>query len=402
MRTSSDARRKGRWVGRGGVASLLAAAVFLVSGSATADPAGDLVVVRSGTTLTVPVLRHHGYPVAPAAALATALGYAFTGESLQAENEQVRFHSGSPFFAVGGEVFQLANPVYRSGPDLMIPLSWALDWLPRRRPLRWRHRDGRLVERPGDAPSGRSRGTPWLVVVDPGHGGKDPGAVGVAGTREKDVTLAIGRALANRLERRSDIRVVLTRDRDTLINLADRPRAAQLRGIDQPPDLFISIHGNSMPRKPNPTRGFETYFLAVAKSEKARQVALRENASLRFEKDGDVDEADLDPLQFILSDLQSTGNLRESSLFAAAIDRSLSGSLPAGGLGVKQAGFYVLVGATMPAALVEVGYLSNRAEEKRLRSSAYQAKIADALADAVVNYLRDYGRRVWSTYSSGG
>ena len=156
-----------------------------------------------------------------------------------------------------------------------------------------------------------------------------------------------------------------------------------------------------MPKKLNSARGFETYFLAVAKTEEARQVALRENASLRFEGD-DAEAAGLDPLQFMLSDLQSTVNLRESSLFASSVNRSMSVTLPTRDLGVRQAGFWVLIGASMPAALVEVGYLSNPSEEKQLRSASYQAKIADALADGIVNYLAGYGQRVWSTPKAGG
>ncbi len=238
------------------------------------------------------------------------------------------------------------------------------------------------------------------MVIDPGHGGEDPGTVGLLGTREKDLTLAIGRRLAKRLGRERGIEVMLTRDRDTLVSLGDRPRFAQLDGVDTSADLFLSIHGNSMPRKPNSTRGFETYFLHVAKTEEARRVALRENASLRFEADRPIEE--LDPLQFMLTDLQSTANLRESRRFATQINRSLSLAVSAPDRGVRQGPFRVLVGATAPAVLVEVGYLSNRSEEKQLRSPSYQAKIADALADAVVNYLAEYGRRIWSSYGSGG
>ena len=194
--------------------------------------------------------------------------------------------------------------------------------------------------------------------------------------------------------------MILTRDTDTLIAFADRPGITQVRGMADPPDLFLSIHANSMPKKPSATRGVETYFLAVAKTEHARQVAMRENSALVFETD--TPEDILEPLQFILSDLQSAGNLQESRFFASIIDQSLQGSLSAPSLGVKQAGFVVLANATMPAALVEVGFLSNREEETLLRSSSYRAKIADALADAVVLYLAEYGRRVWSSYGTGG
>ncbi len=280
----------------------------------------------------------------------------------------------------------------------MVPVSWALEWLPAVRPRLWTYLDGRLVERPSMTRQPPERDS-WVVLIDPGHGGRDPGTSGVGGTREKDVTLAIARQLAERLRRERGIEVVLTRDRDSLIALADRPRMLQLRGYDRPPDLFLSIHANSMPRKPNATRGFESYFLAVAKTSEALQVALRENASLQFE--GGDTQASVDPLQFMLTDLQSAANLQESRHLATAINRSMAATLRGPDLGVRQGPFKVLVGATMPAVLVEVGYLSNRAEERQLRSSSYQAKIADALTGAVVNFLMDYGQRVWSSYSSG-
>lgn len=383
----------------GSVAKRLALCLALWGTLAATAATYELIVVRGGTARSVPVERDAGYPAAPAAGLAEALGYAWSGDAFHVEDGPVRFVAGSPFFTAGGDVHQLSNPAYRRGSNLMVPVSWALDWLPRHQPRRWRYMDGRLVSRPAVTlrpPTNRS----WLVVVDPGHGGKDPGAIGVRGTLEKDITLQIARRLAKKLQETEGIEVVLSRDRDTLIAFADRPRTPQLRGIDRPADLFLSIHGNSMPRKPNPARGVETYFLSVAKSDKARQVAMRENASLQFESDTAV--TDLESLQFILSDLQSTANLRESSLLAEAIHKTVGERVGAHDQRVRQAGFIVLWRATMPSALVEVGYLSNSDEEKLLRSSAYQAKIADALAEAVVNYLTDYGRRVWSSYSTGG
>jgi N-acetylmuramoyl-L-alanine amidase len=347
----------------------------------------------------VPLLDQRGYPAAHASRLAGALGLSWTGDAMEMDGTPVVFTAGSAFFAVGDEVYQLPNPAYREGTALMIPVSWALDWLPRARPRRWRYLDGRLVERPATTLRPPEREN-WLVVIDAGHGGRDPGTIGIRGTREKDITLDIAMQLARRLEGERDLEVLLTRDRDTLVALADRPRIAQIQGYEQTPALFLSIHGNSMPRKPSDIRGVETYFLAVAKTEHARQVAMRENAALEFETD--TPEEFLEPLQFILSDLQSAGNLQESSLFASTIDVSLQESLSAPSLGVKQAGLVVLANATMPAVLVEVGFLSNRDEEKLLRSSSYRAKIADALAEAVVRYLAEYGQRVWSSYGTGG
>jgi N-acetylmuramoyl-L-alanine amidase len=362
-------------------------------------PADQLVVVRNGRAYSVPVAWEQGYAAAHGSDLAKALGYVWAGSAMDLDGDLVVFASGSPFFRDGDRVYQLPNSTYGNGPDLMVPVSWALNWLPSARSQRWRYLDGRLVERP-PATVRRPERDRWVVVLDAGHGGADPGTVGLRGTREKDIVLDIAGEVAKRLEGERDIQVVLTRDRDTLISFADRPGITQVRGMAEPPDLFLSIHANSMPKKPSDTRGVETYFLAVAKTEHARQVAMRENSALEFETDTPEDV--LEPLQFILSDLQSAGNLQESRLFASAIDQSLMVSVSAPSLGVKQAGFIVLANATMPAALVEVGFLSNREEEALLRSSSYRAKIADALADAVVLYLAEYGRRVWSSYDSGG
>jgi N-acetylmuramoyl-L-alanine amidase len=365
-----------------------------------AEPTADvLVVVKDGSTQSIPLEADRGFPVAPATVLAEALGYSWFDAAMLLDGDRALFAPGSPFFSVGDLVFQLPNPVYRDGQRVMIPVSWALEWLPRARARRWRYLDGRLVELPRSMVQPPERES-WLVVIDAGHGGPDPGTIGVRGTKEKDITLAIAKQLAKRLDREPNVQPVLTRDSDTLIAFADRPRIPQLKGAEQPPDLFVSIHVNSMPKKPSSIRGVETYFLAVAKTEQARQVAERENAAIHFEDD--VRAEDLEPLQFILADLESTGNLQESRLFASSVDRSLKGALETPSRGVKQAGFLVLIGAPMPAVLVEVGYLSNKDEEKLLRSSSYQAKIADALADAVVNYLAEYGRRVWYSYGSGG
>lgn len=391
-----------------GVSGVAVLAMAMLGAAPASAPLGrDLVVVRDGSSRTVPVVTQFGYQATPAAGLAASLGYTWQAEAMVVDGATLRFVAGSPFFSFGDKIHQLPNPVYRYGSQLMVPVSWALDWLPGALPSRWRSMDGRLVELPA-APSGSSAASrtdgrsPWLVVIDAGHGGADPGAIGVNGTREKDVTLRIARLLQERLKREHGVTVVMTRDRDTLVALADRPRVPQLRGYDRAPDLFLSIHGNSMPKKPSSTRGFETYFLAVAKTSEARQVAMRENQSLKFESDSQPDTGELDPLQFMLSDLESAGNLRESSLLATSVNRSMRMTLSGNGRGVKQAGFWVLVGASMPAALVEVGYLSNPSDERQLRSSTYQAKIADALADGIMNYLVGYGQRVWSSQEAGG
>jgi len=229
------------------------------------------------------------------------------------------------------------------------------------------------------------------VVVDAGHGGPDAGMQGSLGggqvVAEKTVTLGIAHALRAALEARG-VDVVMTRTRDTLIALADRGRIANARRGD----LFVSVHVNAANpgwRDPTAARGFETYFLSDARTEDARQVAERENESVRYEAASPG--ADGDPLRFIVSDLAQNAHLRASSRLAATVQRRLARVHPGPNRGVHQAGFKVLVTASMPAVLVEAGFGSNPAEAAYLASERGQREIAEAVADAVFEHFGRYG-----------
>ena len=240
-----------------------------------------------------------------------------------------------------------------------------------------------------------------VVVVDAGHGGTDPGTSGPAGPDggprllEKDIALQVALRLRQALQDRG-IDVVMTRDRDTLIALGDRGQIANASRAD----LFISIHVNAPnPRWKNPerVRGFETYFLAEAKTEDERRVAEMENDAIRFETGAQAD-AD-DPLSYIIKDMAQNEHLRESSDLAQKIQRHLQRTHPGPNRGVRQAGFVVLMTAYMPAVLVELGFATNRDEANYLRSAAGQRDLAEAIADAAVAYVQDYERRVSATAS---
>jgi N-acetylmuramoyl-L-alanine amidase len=226
---------------------------------------------------------------------------------------------------------------------------------------------------------------PPLVVIDAGHGGVDPGAIGPGGTREKDVALAIARELERILAAPGDLEVRMTRDRDTLIALRDRSRMAnRWRGataVEARPALFISVHANAHVHRS--ARGFETYFLSEALTEDARRVAAFENSSERFEE-----RRAADALSFILNDLRQNLYLRESSVWAEIVQARLGAGHPGPDRGVKQAGFVVLDGAFMPAVLVEVGFISNPLEERMLADPDVQHHIAAQLAHAVRDYFR--------------
>ena len=221
----------------------------------------------------------------------------------------------------------------------------------------------------------------WVVVIDPGHGGKDPGAIGRRGTREKDITLAVARRLKRILEASGKVRVILTRDRDRFITLGERARIANRAHAD----LFVSLHCNKA--RSRSAKGAETYFLSAARTQWERAVANLENGALRFEGVQPPDTTG-DLVAYVLSDMAQAQFLKESQQLALAVQTQLARALNLRDRGVKQAGFYVLTGAYMPAILVEMGFLSNRQEENLLRQGWYQEKLAKAIARGILNFLR--------------
>lgn len=233
-----------------------------------------------------------------------------------------------------------------------------------------------------------------VVVLDAGHGGRDRGMRGPIGSARKvheaDVTLAVALRLRDEFSSRG-VDVVMTRSTDTLIALDDRGRIAnRAQG-----DVFISVHVNAAnPRWRNPgaARGFETYFLAEAKTEDDRRVAELENEAVKYEVEEETAGSD-DPLSYILNDMKQNEYLRESSDLAAMVQRSLGRVHPAPSRGVKQAGFRVLVGAFMPAILVEMGFGSNAGDSAYMTSERGQRDLATSIADATMAYLARYGER---------
>jgi N-acetylmuramoyl-L-alanine amidase len=219
------------------------------------------------------------------------------------------------------------------------------------------------------------------IVIDPGHGGKDAGAVGPRGALEKDINLEIARALARQLKRDRRFKVILTRDGDEFIPLADRTKI----GNGNKADLFVSIHCNAALSKDS--HGFEIYFLSEhATDEMAAAVARRENAVIELE--GAVGKAKQKVQDLIFWSMARTETLNESSEFAGIIGRQVKQRINMAHRGVKQAGFFVLKGAEMPAVLVESGFITHPDEESRLRSSRFQNKLVSALRAGILDYER--------------
>ena len=213
------------------------------------------------------------------------------------------------------------------------------------------------------------------VVIDPGHGGKDPGAVNRYGAKEKNIVLDISKRLKRYLEKKG-FKVILTRDKDVFIPLQKRSELANKKDAD----LFISIHANAS--KYSRAKGFEVYYLSEATDDNARALAACENASLKFENDGSP----------TMWDLVLTENRRESRGLAYYICNITSDSLGMRKRGVKGARFVVLKGAMMPAVLVEVGFLTNRREGAKLAEGYHREKIAKAIGRSVLAYKREFER----------
>jgi N-acetylmuramoyl-L-alanine amidase len=214
---------------------------------------------------------------------------------------------------------------------------------------------------------------PRTVVIDPGHGGPDHGARGPSGALEKELVLEIARELRTALARHG-VRAVLTREEDRFVTLVERTEIANRARAD----LYLSIHANSA--EDGEARGSETYFLSVeASDEEALRVAMMENDVFRMAESA---QEDADVVGTILGDLIRTDHLRASSELAHAIQREL-GRVAGPSRGVKQAPFVVLMDVNMPAALIEVGFLTHPEEERRLRAAPHRRGLAEAIARGV-------------------
>jgi N-acetylmuramoyl-L-alanine amidase len=257
----------------------------------------------------------------------------------------------------------------------------------------------RPAARTSDLSAQRKRWKLDVIVLDAGHGGHDPGTIGATGTREKDVALGITLKLGKLIEKNlKDIKVVYTRKDDRFIELYRRGQIAN----EADGKLFISIHCNAMPRKPNPTRGFEVYLLRPGKTEEAVAIAERENAVIELEEGTKGRYQELTEENFILVAMAQSAYVRSSETFADITQQELERTTDLPNRGVKQAGFYVLVGAAMPNVLVETGYLSNKTDEKFLRSRAGQDKIAESIFSAIKRYKQEYERLLLEGKDIGG
>jgi N-acetylmuramoyl-L-alanine amidase len=390
---------------------------------ATATPAPGFITVRDGTTSSqVPVTMTGGDALVRADALMNAMrGTLITGTNLHytlaLPRARISLIDGIPFAKLDTVTVPLGRAPQVRGGQLYLPFQFVSEVIPRYGGgYSYDVSQGELrstatpvvATRPAAAPTSPApvpaRSAPVnkpaqrkLIVIDAGHGGPDNGMTGPIGTTpwfvEKDVTLSVAKKLATVMRARG-FDVLMTRTTDTLIALADRGKIAN----SNHGDVFVSIHVNAPGYNTAAgarERGFETYFLAEAKTEDERRVQDMENESVKFETGANAAKGD--PLSFIITDMAQNEHLRESSDLAQTIQNGLIEVHPGPNRGVQQANFAVLRGSYMPAVLIELGFGSNQSEATYLSDDANQRALARNIASSVISYLAHYELRVGGT-----
>ena len=415
---------------------VLAAALltWTVPSTAEAQSRPDLQLQwEDGGRERLALSSERGYLALPADDL-ERLGWSVTtsGGAVEASGpsgHRLELRVGSPFFRWNGEVLQLTDPVFRSQDRVLVPVQLVTDFLPRRLgelydfdgpalTLRSATGGDAGADGPGESPAAAPppdarrgptempvddgpalRATPYdgprVVIIDAGHGGRDPGSRSDSGISEKTVALGVARALARELEGRQDLEVYMLRDDDTFVPLWRRGiQATEIKG--DRPGLFVSIHANSFT---NLARGFETYFLSEARTEHERRVAAMENAPLQLEEEA---RASGDDLGEILRELRNFDHAHWSAFMAEMVQEELDRVHPGPNRGVKQAPLAVLTNSLMPSVLVEVGYLSHPEEARLLSQSGFQQEAGSALARAGARFFERYPPGATDRTGAGG
>lgn len=331
--------------------------------------------------------------------------------------QSFRFLLGAPVYAFNDRLEPLIGVAFQSHDSLFLPLSFVAEILPRVLAERYVYDParGRLVDnapsvaappvavvpaRPERLPNGLLPG--HLIVVDAGHGGRDPGNPGLyfpRGVREKDVTLAVSLLLRDELRRRG-IRVVMTRTTDTLINILSRAGYCTAEC-----DLFVSLHVDALDarsrRRFGLVRGFHTIIIGEENTEDADRIARMENEALRYEDN--PESAEPGDIDFILRNLKMNEYLRESARAAELVQQEIGEVHTGDDRGVDQSNrLAVLNTARRPAILVEMGYSTNPEDARLLTGRKSQQAIATAVADAIVAYLLEHERKIGSTGAGSG
>lgn len=299
---------------------------------------------------------------------------------LKYQAKTVVFYVNNPWIVVDSEVINIPTPPQIRENTLWVPLSLVNEFLGSFLEFNVRIEAQKLI--PYDVGAKIKK-----VVIDPGHGGKDPGAVGPGGLCEKEVVLEIAKLIAMELESDAGVKCILTRKEDVFVPLGRRAKIANREKAD----IFLSIHCNAHRKREK--NGTEVFFLSPAKTTWARAVEARENASLKYETEEERSE-----IESILWDLAQTEFLKESNILSDKLVNSISTAIQSDNRGVKQANFYILRGVYMPSCLIEVEFISNPKWAKRLNTKEYQLKIAKSIVKGVKEFKEWYERQMAYQY----
>ncbi|MCB5224540.1 MAG: N-acetylmuramoyl-L-alanine amidase [Candidatus Cloacimonadaceae bacterium] len=293
--------------------------------------------------------------------------------------QQFNFLLNSSFYSFGENVFNMQYPFLQDGDEHYLPAHFFKNCLPRHFPA-----TVQLVDDVLQMPTPQDRGV-LRVVLDPGHGGKDPGAVGKNKVREKDLNLSVALFLRTMLQQELGVEVLMTRSEDVYMSLSSRTKFA----TDRKADIFVSIHTNASTNRS--AKGIETYYLSTRSTTDSRAVEALENGVVELYEGAEAQKK-YDALDFILSDMSQTEYLESSNTLASLVQRNMVSGSQGKDRGVKQANFYVLRGAFMPAILVEMGFISNPEEEALLANPEYQERMARTIFEGIKRFKHNYDR----------
>lgn len=307
------------------------------------------------------------------------------------DDKKIKISNQITFIEIDDNLFQLSSKVVNENGNYYIPTEsffGIIKNLYNSSSIKYVNNEIRLtsnsgykktVKTPVDLGSKKEKWEFKTIVIDPGHGGKDPGAVGYRGTKEKDIALDVAKRLEKKLSKNMNVKIIMTREEDIFLRLSERTKIAN----ESNGNLFISIHTNAA--EDRRASGFETFLIGPNKNEAAVRVAARENAVLELEGKTGKNLTNEDLIQATIA---QSAFASKSEQFASMVQKEIKKRVQSKDRGVKQAGFYVLMGASMPNVLVELGFISNPSEEKKLRSPQYRDQLATAIYRAVEQYQK--------------
>ena len=306
------------------------------------------------------------------------------------DNKKIKISNQVTFIEIEDNLFQLASKVINQNDNYYVPTEsffGIIQNLSISSSIKYTNDEIRLISISGlkktiktvDLRSEKEKWEFKTIVIDAGHGGKDPGAVGYRGTKEKDIALDVAKRLEKKLSKNMNVKIIMTRDEDVFLRLSERTKIAN----ESNGNLFISIHTNAA--EDRRASGFETFLIGPNKNEAAVRVAARENAVLELEGTTGKKLTNEDLIQATIA---QSAFASKSEQFASMVQKEIKKRVQSKDRGVKQAVFYVLMGASMPNVLVELGFISNPTEEKKLRSHQYRDQLATAIYRAVEQYQK--------------